>query len=191
MSIKVNDRVKVVKADGELSPLVGATGEVIRIYDLSRTIAAVKITPDETIAREIIIKLPVENLEKIGSQTQETEIPEGAKQISEADFKTALKEITNPETVFSDVSDPIHAMLEGMAATLFGLKLANILFEDTDVVIVTENDFVRALWKACDPTAVADNAAIETSAFDGLLMAVSSVIRLRELVPILFGGSND
>lgn len=190
MSIHVNDRVKVVHADGELSCLIGAIGKVDRIHELATgRIAIVKIVPDdETCYREIVVKFPVENLEKVEPKI---EIPEGAKQITKEDFGAALKEVTSPEAVFSEGSrDHILDLLEGMAAVAFGCHLKEILFKESDVVVLTENDFVRSLWDACNPAAAVKNTDT-ASAFDGLPVALASVIRLRGLVEILFGGSDD
>lgn len=191
MSIKVNDRVKVVQADGELSPLVGATGEVIRIYDLSRTIAAVKITPDETIAREIIVKLPVEYLKKVGSPTQETEIPEGAKQISEADFETALEELTSPEKVLSGGDNAMVGFTRLLTAKLVGHGVKKKIFKDRDVVVMTEEEFSVALWDACNPVAVDETTGNKMGADKTLRISITAIITLEEIVGILFGGSND
>lgn len=190
MSIHVNDQVKVVHADGELSCLIGAIGKVDRIHELATgRIAIVKIVPDDvTCYREIVVKFPVENLEKVEPKI---EIPEGAKQITKEDFGAALKEVTSPDKIFSEVSgNRIHDLLEGLAAVAFGCKLKEILFKESDVVILTEDDFVRSLWDACNPASVVKRSD-KTSAFDGLPVALASVIRLRGLVEILFGGSDD
>lgn len=190
MSIHVTDRVKVVHADGELSCLIGAIGKVDRIHELATgRIAIVKIIPDDVNCyREIVVKFPVENLEKV---EPEIEIPEGAKLISKEDFEGALKKITNPETVFANADDPTHALFEGLATTLFGCKLMTILFNESDTVILTEDDFVRSLWDACNPAIGRNGVIPSVRAYDGLLMAVTSIIHLRHIVEILFGGSHD
>lgn len=181
MNIKVNDQVKVVSGS-----MAGHIGKVIRIYALVVPVAIVEFS-DRT------LKIPVEFLEKVEPQENQeakNEIPEGAKRITKEEFFTALQKITSPEAIFSGESvDPFHAMIEGVSALLFGHKVAKILFEDKDAVILTENDLVGALWNTCDPVAVVKEGDRKQSAFDALLMSVSSVIVLRDLVEILFGES--
>jgi hypothetical protein len=192
MSIKENDRVRVIKAEGELSPLVGAIGEVVRIYELGAgDIAAVRIIPDEPIAREIIVKLPVENLEKVTAQTQETEIPEGAKQISKADFEAALAEITSPEKMLSRNSNPMVGLTRIMAAHVVGDAMKNELFKDQDVIVVTEGEFIVALWNACNPVSVNGMIDNKMSVRKIVDVSLTAILTLQEIVPILFGGSDD
>lgn len=192
MSIKENDRVQVIKAEGELSPLVGAIGEVIRIYELGAgNIAAVRIIPDETIAREIVVKLPVENLEKVAAQTQETEIPEGAKQISKADFEAALDEITSPEKILSSGSNSMVGFTKLLTAKIVGDNVKNELFKDQDVIVVTEEEFIVALWNACNPISVDGTTGNKMGARKTVKISITAIISLEEIVDILFGGSND
>ena len=190
MSIKENDRVQVIKADGELSPLVGAIGEVIRVYELGAgNIAAVRIIPDETIAREIVVKLPVENLEKVKAQTQETEIPEGAKQISKEDFEAALAEITSPEKMLG--SNSVVSFTKLLTAKIVGDNVKNELFKDQDVIVVTEEEFIVALWNACNPLSVDGTTGNKMGARKTVKISITAIISLEEIVDILFGGSND
>lgn len=182
MAIRENATVNVI---GGLYK--GNTGKVIRIYG-NVGIALVQLENGD------LGKVYLSEMVEIRPQETEPkpEIPEGAKKISRAAFLDALRVVTDPATIFSDAVNPVdflHATIEGMASITLGHKLAEVLFKDTDVAVVTEDDFVRALWKICDPASVVERS-LEASAFDGLLISVSSVIRLRELVPILFGGEN-
>ena len=182
MSIKVGDRVTIVDT-AAFSPLNGEIGEVLRIYEVNPPVAYVVLESGKA-----GIKIPLDFLEKVEPKV---EIPEGAKQITKEDFGAALKEITSPEAVISEGSgDHFRDLLEGLAALAFGIKLNQSLFKDSDVVILTEDDFVRSLWDACNPAAPIENAD-NVSAFDGLPAALASVIRLRGLVKILFGESDD
>ena len=193
MRIKENDRVKVIKAEGELSPLVGAIGEVIRIYELGAgDIAAVRIIPDETIAREIVVKLPVENLEKVTAQTRETEIPEGAKQISKADFEEALARVTNPGAALSDTKlNPIAALTKIMTGKIIGDAAKDKIFKDRDVVITNEEQFIVMLWNACDPVTVAETVGKKMSMRKCVDVALAAFVTMGEIIPILFGESDD
>lgn len=190
MNINVNDRVRVIRADGELIPLIGAIGEVDRIHELATgRIAIVKIIPDETCYREIVVKFPVENLEKVEPKT---EIPEGAKQISEADFEAALKELTDPEKMLSGKSgNPMVGFTRLLTAKLVGDGVKKRVFEDQDVVVMTEEEFSVALWDACNPVAVDEFTGNKMGAAKTLKVSITTIITLEEIVDILFGGSND
>lgn len=165
----------------------GNAGKVIRIYG-NVGIALVQLENGDlckVYLSELVEIRPKETEPKI-------EIPEGAKKISRAVYMDALRIVTDPATVLADASnsvDFLHATLEGLASITLGHRLAGFLFEDTDVAVVTEDDFINALWKACNPVSITEMSR-EASAFNGLLTSASAVIRLRDLVPILFGDDN-
>ena len=178
MNIKVNDLVKVV-ANRYYPGTVGSIGKVIRIHDFASPVAIVEFS-------KCTAKIPVEHLEKVEVKS---EIPEGAKQITREDFAAALNAITNPEAVISEESDDrFRDLLEGLAALAFGLKLSRTLFKDSDEVILTEDDFVSALWDACNPADEVKRTP-NVSAFDGLRVALASVVRLRGLNSFNFPNS--
>lgn len=173
MSIKENDRARVV---GDIFD--GKVGTVKSVYN---SLGVAIVTFDEGIA-----KVPLSCLVK--EKEPESEIPEGAKRITKAEFMAALQKITSPEAIFSGKSvDPIHALTDGLSAIIFGHKVASIIFEDKDVAVLTEDDLVGALWDACDPAVMSEEVNRKQSAFNCLLMSVSAVIVLRDLVTILFG----
>lgn len=192
MSINVSDRVRVIRAEGEQAPLIGAIGKVERIYSLATgDIAIVQILPDEMIAREIFVKLPVEYLEKVGSQTQETEIPEGAKKISEADFEAALEELTDPGKMLSGRSNAMVGFTRLLTAKLVGDGVKAKIFKDQDIVVMTEEEFSAVLWDACNPVAVDEITGNKMGAAKTLKIAITAIITLEEIVGILFGGSEE
>lgn len=185
MSINVNDRVRVIRAEGELIPLIGAIGKVDRIHELATgRIAIVKIVPDETCYREIVVKFPVENLEKVEPKT---EIPEGAKQITKGDFEAAIEEITNPEKALSGGSNPMATLTKIMTAKIVGDVVKDNIFKDQDAVVMTENEFSSALWDACNPVAVDGKTGNKTGAAKTLRVSITAMITLEEIVGILFG----
>ena len=190
MSIHVNDQVKVVRADGELSCLIGAIGKVDRIHELATgRIAIVKIIPDETCYREIVVKFPVENLERVDAKT---EIPEGAKQISEADFEAALEELTNPEKLLSGKSgNPMVGFTRILTAKLIGDGVKAKIFKDQDVVVMTEGEFSAVLWDACNPVAVDEMVNNKMGAAKTLKVSITAMITLEEIVGILFGEERE
>lgn len=185
MSIKENDRVRIIRAEGELAPLIGAIGEVERIHDLSTgRIAIVKIIPDENVAREIVVKFRVENLEKVEPKA---EIPEGAKQITKADFEAAIEEITSPEKALSGGSNPMATLTEIMTAKIVGDGVKDKIFKDQDAIVMTADDFVVALWDACNPSTVDETAGNKLGVRKTVKIAITAIICLEEIVDILFG----
>jgi ribosomal protein L24 len=176
MAIKENATVKVIGGFYE-----GRTGKVARLYpDLNTATVAI-----DGVNR--LVKIRMDALEEVNVKI---EIPEGAKRITKEEFITALQKVVSPEEIFSGSSNPLFAMLEGLAATMLGHKMVKTLFKDEDAVILTEDDLVGALWNTCDPVAIAKEGVDNHSAFDVMLISTSSVITLRDLVTILFGAED-
>lgn len=182
MNVRENDRVQAVGGFHD-----GKVGTVKTVYDIVDM--AIVDFDDGTVGKVSLDRLvKIKSQENQEAKSETPEIPEGAKQITKVEFVDALRKITSPEAIFSNKSvNPIHALTEGLSAILFGHKAAKIIFEDDDVAILTEDDLVGALWDACDPAVMCEEADCKQSAFAGLLMSVSAVIILRDLVTILFG----
>ena len=182
MSIKENDRVKITCGIYD-----GKVGTVKGVYSLIDTAV---VDFDDCVG-----KVSLSCLVKIESQENQgpkSEIPEGAKQITKIEFFNALNEITDPEEIFSDKSvNPVVALTEGLAIIAFGHTLSEILFEDQDVAIVTEDDLVSAVWEACNPMKMSEKIRKSHSAYECIVVSLSVITRLEKIVPALFGGSND
>lgn len=177
MAIRENATVKVINGFHE-----GKTGKVVKIHDYA-DIAVVSFDDNGDLGKVLLSELVEVQPQK---QAVEPEIPEGAKRITKKEFITALEKVVSPEAIFAGSADPLHAMLEGLSATLFGHKMAKTLFEDKDAVILTEDDLVGVLWNTCNPVTVVKEGGGKHSTFNALLMSTSSVIVLRDLVTILF-----
>lgn len=173
MAIRENSTVKVISG-----PYKDKTGKVVKIHDFAG-IAIIHFDNNGGVGKVSLSIL----------EDTQAEIPEGAKQITKDEFRNAIQKITSPEAIFSDDRvDHSQALIDGLSAIMFGIKMERILFEDKDSVILTENDLVGTLWNACSPLEEINNKA---SALEGLYMSVASVIVLKDLVTILFDESEN
>lgn len=184
MSINVNDEVKVVSNNGGDSAMtIGYTGKVIRLYDLITPIAIVKFN------NGITAKIPVNDLIKVETQVnQENKIPEGAKRITKAEFIEAVHDLTSPGGSFGRVAtevDPLFGLLGGMSAMITGMKIADRIFKDQEVVTITEDQFTEAIWDNCSPAKLAESSNM--SVRECMKVSLLSINALDDLIEIFFG----
>lgn len=187
MSIKVNDKVRIV--DNECFSLYnGAVGEVLQVYDVNPPVAYVVL--DDNRAG---FKIPVSSLVKIEPRevvedNKSLEIPTGAKQITKVDFGKALSEITSPERLLKSNGGTAD-FTKLITAKIIGDKIKDIIFKDSDAVIMTEEEFILALWNACNPVLTNKIVADKMRVRDCVSVSVAGVIGLRDIIDILFGES--
>lgn len=189
MRVNVGDKVRVDASMGYLSNVMGVTGEVIQIYEFLVPMAVVKFENGVT------AKVEVSNLRKVEAQENaepKSEIPEGAKQITKADFEAALKRVTSPDHVLGDNSrDPMGGLMRSITTMIVGKKVTDKIFENQNAVVMTEDEFISALWEACNPNSVAEAVEKKMSVRKCITVAMTAIISFEEIVEILFGGSND
>lgn len=187
--IHENDLVKIVNPEGNLADLAEEIGKVERVYATLDCPIAVVTFEDGYYARAITVKVPLDNLEKVEIAP---EIPEGAKQISRAEFKAALEKVTHPDNIFSERSGGgMSALVRGMTIMIVGNKVENAIFKDQDGVVMTEDEFISELWTACNPVTLSEGIDKGMSANRCFTVAIGAIIGLEEIVEILFGGSDD
>lgn len=120
-----------------------------------------------------------------------TEIPEGAKKISRADFDAAVEKITSPEKMMDFASNPMVGLTKILTAKIVGDFVRDKIFKDQDVVVMTEDEVILALWDACNPIAVNEmTTGGKTSNRKAVKVAITALISLEEIVDILFGAEN-
>lgn len=179
MNVRENDRVQVV---GDIFD--GKVGTVKSVYN-SLGMAVVKF--DEGVA-----KVPLSCLVKIKSQENaepKTEIPEGAKKISRADFEVAL--IDSSQYMASRVSShPLTAVIGSSIGTIVGANIADKIFKDQDVVVMTEDQFVAELWVNCNPKAVGEMIGNLMNLGNNMDVAIAAIMNLRKIPGILFEADN-
>lgn len=119
------------------------------------------------------------------------EIPEGAKKISRADFDAAVEKITSPEKMMDFASNPMVGLIKILTAKIVDDSVRDKIFKDQDVVVMTEDEVILALWDACNPIAVNEmTTGGKTSNRKAVKVAITALISLEEIVDILFGAEN-
>jgi hypothetical protein len=155
-------------------------GKVVRVYDdLIIPVAIVEFS--ETLTAKIPIVYLIEIKEQAKEPVKEPEIPEGAKRITRNDFTQAITDATCPafNGEFSD-------LIGSMSASIVGMEMTDNLFKDQDVIIMTEDQLVAALWDGCSPVNVDESVGSRMGLYKSLTVSITAIMKLRKLVEILF-----
>jgi hypothetical protein len=193
MALEKNATVKVIKGIYE-----GKIGRLIRVYK-EVDVGVVDFDDGEIgkVNLSSLTETEPETEPEITRRAREIqEIEEslvGGHKISKADFDAALAKITNPTVLFSAPdADPIRVLVEGMTAKLVGVRVGMRLFEDgSDVVVISEDHFISLLWDVCNPANISDTIGKKMDNRKCIAVALAAMITLKDLVPVLFGGSYD
>lgn len=172
MAIRENATVNVI--DGLYK---GRTGKVVKIHDYAE-IAVVSFDDNGDLG-----KVSLSALVEVQSQTDrivdvKIEIPEGAKKISQAEFMEAIGQVTKPDKIIEKVGAEMGFLI-GMTVMIGALKLAKRLFEESEIIVITKDQLLRA---------IAESAADEDPKF--MVVGLTNAFILRGIVDILFGGEN-
>lgn len=171
MAIKENATVKVIGGFYE-----GQTGKVARLYPELNTAT---ITIDGV---DRLVKIRMDALEEVDVKI---EIPEGAKKISQADFDAALIQAT---TIAMSKNAP--AIMGALSAAVVGEHIGAEIFKESDVVVMTEDEFIGALWDGCHPQRVSETVGNMMDTRRSMSVSIASAITLKTIPGILFGGEN-
>ena len=187
MKINVNDKVLISSNDEVIGAYNGEVATVKRIYpDVVPPIAYVEIEAD-LVARTLGLKVPIADLVLIPDKSK-NEIPDGAREITKEDFDAAVENVTDPDSFFSESNlSPMSRMVKAVSVKIVAGYIAEEIFKDRDVITMTEDAFVAALWDGCNPTVISGIVGNRMSAFKCSDVALTSFIGLNEIVPILFG----
>lgn len=182
MAIRENMHVKIVNGF-----YAGKVGKVVSTFATINT-ATVSLDDNGEIVKvslsDLIEILPQET--KIVSV--DIEIPEGAKKISRADFEEALKEVTSPDHVLGGKSrDPMGALMKTIATMVVAKRVTNEIFGDQDFIVMTEDEFISAIWSACNPNSVAAAVEKKMSTRKCITVAMMAISSFEEIVAIIFG----
>mgnify|MGYP003298742051 CR=1 FL=1 len=179
MAIRENSTVEVISGVYK-----GNTGKVVRIYG-NVGVAVVQFN-DGSLGKvytfEVTEILPKETEPK-------TEIPEGAKKISRADFDAAIVEATH-SVMTGNYRNPTAGIVGAVTGEVVGLDVADRIFKGEDVVVMTEEDLVVALWDGCNPKNVSASVGNLHPVVKCLDVSVAAILSLRKIGRILFGGEN-
>ena len=192
MNINIGNKVRVVGVTGNLSTFNGRVGKLEKVFtEVEPPICYVLFEEDELIARSMGVKVPLENLVKVEEEI-ESEIPEGAREISKADFDAAVAEITDPEKALSiKVLDPMASLTKLLTTKIVFSKAGEAIFRDREVVTMTEDEFISTLWSACDPVVVCEDLDGKMSVRKCIEIALIAMIDFDKLVQFLFGESDN
>lgn len=184
MAIRENATVNVIGGSYK-----GRTGKVVKIYDYA-DIAVVSFDDNGDLGKVLLSELVEIQPQESRIVDVKIEIPEGAKTISRADFDAALAEITSPEKMRGSESNLMATFTRIMTARVVGDSVRDKLFEDQDVVVMTEEEFISALWTACNPVTISESVKKGVYARGCIHVAITAMIGLEEIVGILFGAEN-
>lgn len=178
MAIRENATVKVISG-----PYKDDTGKVVRVYN-NAGIALVQLESGN------LGKVYLSELTEIRPQAIEPkDILEGAKKISRTSFDEAVKEATF-SVMDGNYRNPMFGLMGTMIGALVGQDVGDKIFKGQDVVVMTEEDFVVALWDGCNPKHVSEMTDNRQSIVESLGVSVAAILSLRKIVRILFGADN-
>lgn len=180
MAIHENATVRVIDGSKKFE-----TGKVAHVYD-ALGIAIVQFENGDLgkVALASLVEIePQENREI------KSEIPEGAKKISRADFDAAVDEAT-VSVIGGNYRNPEAGLVGALVGSIVGRDAGDKIFKDQDVVVITEEDLVVALWDACNPKCVSASVDNRHSIVDCLDVSVAAILSLRKIGRILFGAEN-
>lgn len=175
MAIRENSPVKVI---GGLYD--GRAGKVVHTYP-SLDVAIVSFDDNGDVGKVTLSALLEVRPQK---QAVEPEIPEGAKKISRADYDAALIEVTTKSL------DKTCNIMGVMTGAIIGEFIGSEIFKESDVVVITEDQFIGAMWAGCSPEAVNKTVGNEMPIGKALGVGIAAIMSLRALPKILFGSDN-
>lgn len=181
MAIRENATVKVIGGFFE-----GRKGKVVKMHDFAG-IALVSFDDNGGLGKVEIAQLVEIQPQESRIVDVKIEIPEGAKKISRADFDAALAEITSPRKMLDGNFNPMVSFTKVLTARIIGDTLREEIFKDQDVVVMTKDEFVVALWDGCNPKCVSDQIRGRQSVARSMDVSVAAILSLREIPDILFG----
>lgn len=165
-------------------PYKGNTGKVVRVYG-SVGIALVQLENGD------LGKVYLSEMVEIRPQETEpkTEIPEGAKKISRADFEVAFIE-SNQFLRECTTENPTSGIVTTAVGTIVGKNIADKLFKDQDVVVMTEDQFTAALWTGCSPEATSGIIGGLMGVGKTIDVSIAALMSMRKIPDLLFGAEN-
>lgn len=178
MAIRENSKVRIVRGLHE-----GRTGKIDRIYnDLAVAIVSFDDTGE---VGKVGLACMVEILAEEKQEPKIEFMPEGAKKISRDEFNDAVSVVTRPDNgEFTD-------FLRNMSAMIIAHNIADIIFKDEDVVVMTEDELSITLWDLCNPKIIKPPVGKEMSVSQCVVISLSTVSILLDIIPIIFDGSEN
>ena len=173
MSIHESTPVRIISG-----AYAGETGKVVSVYEIIGTV---------TVALEDgrFVKASMSEIVEVLPQ-ESNEIPEGAKRITPEIVKNAIAEVVSPERIFASDEESETKFLRGISTMIVGENFRKKLFNDEDVLILTEDQFIAEMWRLCSPASVAETVGGQMSDMACTSIALAACAILRDIVPIIF-----
>lgn len=163
----------------------GKSGRVASVYP---DLGVALVECNESIG---MVKVLIDDLLVIPSRENEeikTEIPEGAKKITRSDFDRA---VVRSSLLENKSNDPMQNLVGSMTGVIVGKVAADDIFKGQDAVVMTEDEFIFALWDACNPNHVSEIIDNKMTLYRCIDVSIAGMLNMRNVVRILFGPEND
>lgn len=181
MAICENATVKVIGGHYD-----GKTGKVISAFP-PIDMAVVSFDDNGDVGKVSLSALVEIQVQK---KPVESEIPEGAKKISRADFDNAVDALVAPEKVLFSGGNPMATIAKIGSVMALRDHVRNEIFKGNDAVVMTEGEFVAVLWSACNPGVAAKLIPGVKPGRKLNKIAVGAFVSFDEIIEILFGADN-
>lgn len=189
MKINVNDKVLISSENEIIGAYNGKVATVKRIYtEVTPPIAYVEIEEDPEVANTVGFKVPLADLVAIPDEPK-SEIPEGAREITKADFDEAVNAVTSPDNLPEGVERTTVRMITLLTNRILAGDVRKEIFKDRNSVIMTEDEFTAALWNSCRPEVVANASGNKNSWRGYAHISIGLMLSFEDMIPILFGES--
>lgn len=194
MRINETDTVMIIAEVGFLSEFKGQKGVVSRVYPVSRDegVAVVNMDSGETLKVRFDDLVKITVVETKPAEPVEPEIPEGAKRILKDDVKAFIVSLVDPsKLIFSEGGSGVRDLIRMLTVRIVCDMVVEKIFTDQDAVVMTEEEFISALWNACNPIAMSESIDKKMSPRRCREVALTSFMKLSEIVPTIFGESEE
>ena len=180
MAIRENQTVTVI--DGIFE---GRIGKVCRVYPASDV--AIVAFDDNGDVGKIVLSALVEVLPQ--EKAPEPEIPEGAKKITRSDFEELFHKCTL-NSLYGR-GNPVGNLAKTAILLSTRDRVCREIFGDRDGVVMTEIEFISAVWNALNPRNLIEMVeTIGKSPLKPGKLSVAAYIGYEEIVGVLFGGED-
>ena len=181
MAIHESTTVKVIEG-----LYAGKTGKVVHAYP-SLGVAVVCFDDNGDVAKISLSSLVEIRLQE--NRETKSEIPEGAKEISRADFDAALIQATTV-AMSQKIGDPSVGIMGAMTGAIVGEFIGSEIFKESDVVAMTEDQLITILWEGCSPERVSETVDKEMSLAKSASVSIAAFMVMKKIPRILFGAEN-
>ena len=184
--MKIGDKVKFFDETSEHHGEVG-TVEYVLTDALGDDTYIVVLENGEKVKVRMNDIMMVDEMEGAKSANEPPEIPEGARVISEGEFLGTLARVTTPSELPAYNPDkPMRSVVGGMVGQAVGLMIADELFGDNDVIIMTEDEFSEALWHGCRPSRVCETSKGLVLFSQPYMISIVAFMAVKKMIEVFY-----